>query len=42
MPSATTLAKRALVRLLLSLATAYRVRVYVNRESEDKVVLTAY
>ena len=42
MPSATTLAKRALVRLLLSLATAYRVRVNVNRESEDKAVVTAY
>ena len=42
MPSATILAKRALVRLLLSLATAYRVRVNVSRESEDKAVLTAY
>ena len=35
-------AKRALVRLLLSLATAHRVLVRIKRDSADKDALAAY
>ena len=40
--SNVTLMKRAFVKLLLSLALAYEVGLKVNRDSEDKEVLTAY
>ena len=40
--SAVALAKRALVKVLLSFASAYNVPVRVNRESADSAVLTAY
>ena len=36
------LAKRALVKVLLTLASKYGVALQVNRDSEDKVVLSAY
>ena len=35
-------AKRALVKVLLALAAAYRVSVNVNRDSEDKALHAAY
>ena len=42
MPSARDLAKRALVTLLKSLATAYGLVLSLTRESADKDVRTAY
>ena len=36
------LAKRALVKVLLTLATKYGVALQVTRDSEDKVLLSAY
>ena len=40
--SPLTLAKRAFVKVLLSLAAAHSVSVGVNRDSEEKALLTAY
>ena len=43
MPSSHVLvAKRALVKVLLSLATAYRVVTTVTRESADHAIVAAY
>ena len=42
MPSVRDLAKRALVTLLKSLATAYGLVLSISRDSADKDVRTAY